>query len=166
LEGPPADAGPVVGRRRGDGEATAVFLGEHQHIVDAKGRVVMPSRFRAQLADGLVTTRGFDRCLYVFRMEDFRREAVEVLPRDRTDLGKRNRARSLFGGASDLPLDAQGRLPIPLPLREYARLTRDVIVLGIYDHIEIWDAETWSRKQAELDEQYANTDTGPAEEER
>lgn len=137
-----------------------MFLGEHQHIIDGKGRVVMPARFRAQLADGLVTTRGFDRCLYVFRLEDFRREAQEVLPRDRTELEMRNRSRSLFGGASDLPLDAQGRLPIPQSLREYARLTRDVVVLGVYDHIEIWDADTWYQKQADLDEQFANTDTG------
>lgn len=143
-----------------------MFLGEHQHIVDAKGRVVMPARFRAQLADGLVTTRGYDRCLYVFPLDDFRREAEQLQPRDRTGLDKRNRARALFGGASDLPLDAQGRLPIPAPLREYAHLTRDVVVIGVYDHIEIWDAETWSRKQPELDEQYANTDIGPGEEER
>ena len=143
-----------------------MFLGEHQHIVDAKGRVVMPARFRAQLSGGVVTTRGFDRCLYVFTAEDFRREAEQVRSRDRTSLHKRNRARSLFGGASDLPMDGQGRLPIPAPLREYARLTRDVVVLGVDDHIEIWDAESWYRRQAELDEQYANTDFDLGEEER
>jgi MraZ protein len=143
-----------------------VFLGEHQHTVDDKGRVVMPARFRAQLADGLVATRGFDRCLYIFRLEDFHREAQEVMARDRTDMEKRNRSRSIYGGASDLPLDKQGRLPIPQSLRDYARLTRDVVVLGVLDHIEIWDAETWRQKQAELDEQYANTDTGTRGEER
>lgn len=141
-----------------------MFLGEHQHIVDAKGRVVMPARFRAQLSDGLVTTRGYDRCLYVFPLDDFRREAEQIQPRDRTDLDKRNRARALFGGASDLPLDAQGRLPIPASLRDYAHLTRDVVVVGVYDHVEIWDAETWSRKQPEINDQYAETDTGSGEE--
>jgi len=143
-----------------------VLLGTHRHIVDAKGRVVMPARFRAALSGGVVATRGYDHCLFVFPKEVFEREHAHLDPRDRSNLENRDHARAVFSGASEDSLDAQGRLPVPAPLREYARLDRDVFVLGVGDHIEIWDAASWARRQADLDEKYASTDTGRREEGR
>jgi len=141
-----------------------VFLGEHQHIVDAKGRVVMPSRFRPELEHGLVVTKGQERCLVVFPVDQFG-QVVERLDRlPRTDRRTRNFARILYGGASDQGLDAQGRLALPPALRSYAGLERDVVVLGTGDRVEIWDADAWQRLQAEYDEIYANTDTALGEE--
>jgi MraZ protein len=141
-----------------------VFLGEHNHIVDAKGRVVMPARFRRELEHGLVVTKGQERCLYVFPIERFDEEVARLSRLPRTDRRARNFARSLYGGASDQPLDAQGRLPVPPSLRAFAGLNRDVVVLGVGDHVQIWDAETYYQFQSENDEIYANNDTALGEE--
>ena len=141
-----------------------MFLGEHKHIVDVKGRVVMPSRFRPELERGLVVTKGQDRCLAVFPIERFNQEVDRLNRLPRTDRRTRNFARSLYSGASDLPLDAQGRLPIPAALRSYAGLQRDVVVCGVGDRVEIWDAETYYRFQAENDDAFAQTDTALGEE--
>jgi MraZ protein len=141
-----------------------VFLGEHKHIVDSKGRVVMPSRFRPELDGGLVVVKGQDRCLVVFPLEQFNQEVGRLNRLPRTDRRTRNFARILYGGASDLPLDGQGRLPLPAALRSYAGLERDVVVLGVGDRVEIWDAETWHRIQTENDDIYAQTDTALGEE--
>ncbi|HUU60765.1 MAG TPA: division/cell wall cluster transcriptional repressor MraZ [Acidimicrobiia bacterium] len=141
-----------------------MFLGEHQHIVDVKGRVVMPSRFRPELESGLVVTKGQDRCLVVFPIEGFNQEVARLNRLPRTDRRTRNFARSLYGGASDQPLDAQGRLPLPPALRSYAGLERDVVVCGVGDRVEIWDAETYRRYQTENDDAFAQTDTALGEE--
>ena len=141
-----------------------MFLGEHKHIVDVKGRVVMPSRFRPELERGLVVTKGQDRCLAVFPVERFNQEVDRLNRLPRTDRRTRNFARSLYGGASDLPLDAQGRLPLPAALRSYAGLERDVVVCGVGDRVEIWDAETYYRFQADNDDAFAQTDTALGEE--
>jgi len=141
-----------------------VFLGEHKHIVDVKGRVVMPSRFRPELERGLVVTKGQDRCLVVFHIEQFNQEVARLNRLPRTDRRTRNFARSLYGGASDQPLDAQGRLPLPPALRSYAGLDRDVVVLGVGDRVEIWDADTYYRNQTVNDDAYAQTDTALGEE--
>jgi MraZ protein len=141
-----------------------VFLGEHQHIVDAKGRVVMPSRFRPELERGLVVTKGQDRCLVVFPIEQFSQEVSRLNRLPRTDRRTRNFARILYGGASDQPLDTQGRLALPATLRAYAGLERDVVVLGVGDRVEIWDADAWHQVQTENDDVYAQTDTALGEE--
>jgi MraZ protein len=141
-----------------------VFLGEHKHIVDVKGRVVMPSRFRPELEPGLVVTKGQDRCLVVFPAEQFNQEVARLNRLPRTDRRTRNFARILYGGASDQPLDAQGRLPLPAALRAYAGLDRDVVVLGVGDRVEIWDSETWYRVQSENDDVYSQTETALGEE--
>lgn len=141
-----------------------MFLGEHKHIVDAKGRVVMPSRFRPELERGLVVVKGQDRCLIVFPVEQFNQEVARLNRLPRTDRRTRNFARILYGGANDQPLDAQGRLALPVSLRAYAGLERDVVVLGVGDRVEIWDADTWNQVQTENDEIYAQTDTALGEE--
>ena len=141
-----------------------MFLGEHKHIVDAKGRVVMPSRFRPELEAGLVVTKGQDRCLVVFPSEQFDQEVARLNRLPRTDRRTRNFARILYGGASDQGLDAQGRLPLPPTLRAYAGLDRDVVVLGVGDRVEIWDADTWHRVETENDDIYAQTETALGEE--
>jgi len=135
-----------------------VFLGEHNHTVDAKGRVVMPARFRRDLEHGLVTTKGMDRCLFVFTAAGFQAEAARLSRQERTEQWARDFARSFFGAATDQPLDAHGRLPLPPALRAYAGIEREVAIVGVEDHIEIWDAAAWGRRQAGNDEKYANTD--------
>jgi MraZ protein len=132
-----------------------VFLGEYQHSVDSKGRLVLPSRFRDRLERGLVVTKGQERCLYVFPIDKWDEEVEQVNNLPRTDRRSRNYARSFFGSASDQQLDGQGRIQIPQPLREYASLAKDVVVIGVADRVEIWNVESWESVSGEADEQFA-----------
>ena len=132
-----------------------MFLGEYQHSVDSKGRLVLPSRFRDRLERGLVVTKGQERCLYVFPIDRWDQEVEQVNNLPRTDRRSRNYARSFFGSASDQQLDRQGRIQIPQPLREYASLAKDVVVIGVADRVEIWNVESWESVSDEADEQFA-----------
>lgn len=132
-----------------------MFLGEYQHSVDSKGRVVLPAKFRDRLEDGLVVTKGQERCLYVFPVDRWEEEVQKVNQLPRTDLRSRNYARSFFGAASDQAMDGQGRIQIPQPLRDYAALTKDVAVVGVADRVEIWDAAAWAANSTEADELYS-----------
>ncbi len=132
-----------------------MFLGEYSHALDEKGRVVMPKKFREPLSDGCVVTKGQERCLYVFDLDRWDQEAARVDALPRTDRRARNYSRSFFASAADQNLDSQGRLQVPEPLREYAGLGKNVSVVGVADHIEIWDADTWASVAAEADEYYA-----------
>ncbi len=141
-----------------------MFLGEHSHSLDAKGRVVMPSKFRAALADGCIITKGQERCLYVFALERWDAEAQRVLKLPRTDRRARNYARSFFASAIDQTLDKAGRCQIPEPLRVYAALEKDVTVVGVADRVEIWDTTTWESVAQEADEYYAGIEEALSEE--
>lgn len=132
-----------------------MFLGEYSHSLDAKGRVVMPSKFRKGLKGGCVVTKGQERCLYVFPMDRWQVEYDRVLALPRTDRRARSYSRSFFASATDQSLDSQGRVVLPEPLRRYAGLEKDLAVVGVADHIEIWDADTWASAGAEADEYYA-----------
>ena len=133
-----------------------MFLGEYQHSVDDKGRLVMPSKVRHHLADGLFITKGQERCLYVFTPDRWSREMelVDQIPRTRFEA--RMYARSFFGGGDEQQMDKQGRIRIPPPLLAYAGIAKDARIIGVSDRLEIWDAETWERESAEYDEKYSN----------
>ncbi|MDZ4825730.1 MAG: division/cell wall cluster transcriptional repressor MraZ [Actinomycetota bacterium] len=116
-----------------------MFLGEHQHSLDAKGRVILPARFRDQLEGGAVMARALDGCLAVYPLSEFERVAAKL--RDARERGtmERQAARAFFSGAVEITPDKQGRVAIPQHLRDHASLDRDAIVAGNFDHIEIWD---------------------------
>ncbi len=141
-----------------------MFLGEYQHSVDEKGRLVMPAKFRRGLADGVVITKGQEHCLYVFPVDRWEDEVVRLNRLPRTNRRNRNYTRSLFGGASDQELDRQGRIQVPASLRSYAGLDKDVVVVGVADRLEIWDAAAWSRVSVEADESYAEIEEALGEE--
>jgi MraZ protein len=140
-----------------------VFLGEYSHSLDGKGRVVMPSKFRPELAGGCVVTKGPERCIYVFPMDRWEEESNKVLTLPRTDRRARNLARSFFAMASDQTPDRQGRVQIPESLREYAGLEKDLVVVGVADHIEVWAARTWESVAAEADDYYAGIEEALSE---
>jgi MraZ protein len=140
-----------------------VFLGEHQHTIDPKGRIVLPSRFRAELAKGCFITKGLDRCLFVFTPEQWEIEAERFRALPRTDRQLRNYARVFFAGAVDQKLDKQGRIQIPAGLREYAGLDKDLVVVGVAERIEIWNAVTWREVTADADVEYAGIDEALSE---
>ena len=134
----------------------AVFLGEYQHSVDDKGRMVLPSRFRSGLADGCVVTKGQERCLFVFPMARWREEVERFSSLPRTDARARRLARSFFAGASAQELDANGRVQLPPNLRDYAGLGKEVTVIGVSDRVEIWNTAEWNEYNTAADEFYSN----------
>ncbi|ABX06156.1 MAG TPA: transcriptional regulator MraZ [Herpetosiphon sp.] len=120
-----------------------MFLGEYEHTVDEKGRLAIPAKFRAGLAEGLVLTRGFDQNLLLYPMPVWRELAARINALPITQPSARNLRRLMFAGASDLGLDKQGRIVLPPNLRQYATITNQAVVTGMDSFIEIWSAERW-----------------------
>ena len=120
-----------------------MFLGEFQHSLDIKGRVILPARYRDQLAEGAYVTKGRGGCLSVFTAEDFEIVASEVREQSKQGATQLNAARAFFSGAQEVRPDKQGRVALPQNLRDYAGLTREVVVAGVFSRIEIWDRDRW-----------------------
>ena len=134
-----------------------MFLGTHTPRLDDKGRLILPARFREQLADGLVLTRGQDRCLYVFPVAEFARMHEQLRQAPVTSKQARDYLRVLLSVASDEVPDRQGRITVPPALRTYAGLTRDCAVIGAGPRVEIWDEQAWSQYLAEQEGAFAST---------
>ena len=132
-----------------------MFLGTHNPRLDDKGRLILPAKFREQLEEGVVVTRGQERCLYVFPMAEFERLAVQLRQAPVTSKQARDYLRVFLSGASDEQVDKQGRVTIPPALRTYAGLDRDVAVIGAGERIEIWDAAAWDRYLGEQEQVFA-----------
>ena len=120
-----------------------MFLGEFQHSLDTKGRVIVPARYRDQLAEGAYVTKGRGGCLSVYTPEEFEDVASKVRDQSRRGAKELNAARVFFSGAQEVRPDKQGRVALPQNLREYAGLTREVVVAGVFSRIEIWDRDRW-----------------------
>ena len=120
-----------------------MFLGTHLPRLDDKGRLILPAKFREQLASGLVVTRGQERCLYVFPIREFEAIHEKVRQAPVTSKQARDYLRVLLSGAFDEVPDKQGRITLPAMLRTYAGLDRDVAVIGAGPRVEIWDAGAW-----------------------
>ncbi|GAA0972813.1 division/cell wall cluster transcriptional repressor MraZ [Acrocarpospora macrocephala] len=137
-------------------EVGPLFLGTHQPRLDDKGRLFLPAKYREELAEGLVITKGQERCLYVFPVEEFQRltEALRTAPV--TAKAVRDYSRVFFASASDETPDKQGRITIPPSLRQYAGLERDCVVIGANTRLEIWDARAWETYLAEQEPAFAD----------
>ena len=134
-----------------------MFLGTHAPKLDDKGRVILPAKFRAELAAGLVLTRGQENCLYVFSEAEFAELNDRIRQAPVTSRAARDFLRVFLSGASDETPDAQNRITIPQVLRDYAGLRRDLTVIGAGNRIEIWDAEAWAAYLADHEAAFANT---------
>ena len=121
------------------------LLGTHSYSLDPKGRVSLPQRFRAAFDEGLYLTLGQDRCLYGFPRAEWERRSEEVASFPLSDNDGRAYARLFFGSSDEAKVDSQGRVTIPQRMREVVGITKDVVVLGVRDRMEIWDRETWER---------------------
>ncbi|MFD1955202.1 division/cell wall cluster transcriptional repressor MraZ [Paenibacillus thailandensis] len=121
-----------------------MFMGEYQHSIDDKGRLIIPSKFREGLGASFIATRGLDNCLFVYPMNEWAvlEQKLKTLPLMKSDA--RAFTRFFFSGATECELDKQGRVNIPAHLREYAKLDKDCMVLGVSSRVEIWSKETWS----------------------
>ena len=122
-----------------------MFLGEYEHTIDDKNRLTLPAKFRERLADGVVLTQGFEgRCLYAFSRSDWHTVIEQrVGSLDLLSTEGRSMRRFFFAGASEAELDKQGRILVPATLAERVTLGHDVVVAGVYDHLEIWDRAAW-----------------------
>jgi MraZ protein len=125
-------------------------FGEHPYTIDDKGRVVMPSDFRKFVEDGMVLTRGFEGCLYVFPTVEWQRIEAAVVDLPLNDKAGRDFMRFFYSGANKVRLDAQGRVSIPQTLRNYGALEADVVVTGAPKRLEIWNTDRWNAVIAEV----------------
>ncbi len=133
-----------------------MFLGTHTPRLDDKGRIFLPAKFRDELSEGLVVTRGQERCLYVWPSAEFRVFTDQLRKTPVTNKPARAFMRMLFAGASAEMADRQGRVTLPPMLREYAGLNRDCVVIGAYNRVEIWDMQAWNTYSAEQEPAFAD----------
>ncbi|HTI14105.1 MAG TPA: division/cell wall cluster transcriptional repressor MraZ [Dictyobacter sp.] len=127
-----------------------MFLGEYEHTVDAKGRMAIPAKFRPLLAGGAIISKGMGTCLSVYTLERWEQRSDELVSGMSSD-ELRDFERRVYPSASEIELDAQGRMIIPAKLRTYAKLGNEVTIAGVRDHFEIWDRTVWREYQDRLD---------------
>lgn len=133
-----------------------MFLGTHSPRLDDKGRLFLPAKFRDELAEGVVITKGQERCLYVFPMAEFRRVTEAMSQAPVTQKTVRDYSRVFFASASDEVPDKQGRITVPPALREYAGLTKDCVVIGANTRVELWDAAAWETYLADREQAFSD----------
>lgn len=136
-----------------------MFLGTHSPRLDEKGRLILPAKFRDELAEGLVITKGQERCLFVYPAATFERLAEKLREAPTTDKAVRDYVRIFFAGASDEVPDRQGRITVPPALRAYAGLERDCVVIGAGERVEVWDAAAWERYVAASEQAFAEIES-------
>ena len=119
-----------------------MFMGEYNHSVDAKGRLIVPSKFREQLGNEFVVTKGLDGCLFVYSQEEWIEESLREKPLTSKDA--RKFMRFFFAGAANCEVDKQGRILLPANLREYAGIDKEVVSVGVFSRVEIWSKERWA----------------------
>jgi MraZ protein len=128
-----------------------MFLGEHEHTLDEKGRLTLPAKLRDSFPEGLVLTRGMDGCLYAYPKADWAELASRIAGLDLLSRDDRMIQRHFFSGAAEVVPDKQGRVVIPAPLAAHAKLGREVVVAGVYDRLEIWDRAAWRAQIADAE---------------
>lgn len=133
-----------------------MFLGTHYPRLDEKFRLTLPARFREQLATGLVMTRGQERCIYVFPLDEFQRIHEQLRQAPVTSKQARDYLRIMLSGASDDKPDKQGRVTIGPNLRDYAGLEREVAVIGAGSRMEIWDLPSWENYLEEREQEFSD----------
>jgi MraZ protein len=137
-----------------------MFLGEYQHTLDAKGRVSLPRKFRDATGSRLVVSKGFERSLAVYPVDAYETFLAELMSGGDMTRNVRAVRRHFTAGADEVDVDTAGRISLPAALRAFAGLTKDVVVAGVGDHIEIWDAAAW----VAYEQEHAKTIEDAAEE--
>ena len=127
-----------------------MLMGEYAHTLDAKGRLILPAKFREALGDVFVVTKGLDNCLFVYAKEEWTilEAKLKQLPLAKTEA--RAFVRFFFAGAAEVECDKQGRALLPANLREYAQLDKDIVVLGVSSRVEIWSKTVWDKYSEEI----------------
>lgn len=120
-----------------------MFIGEYSHNIDDKGRLAVPKKFRAALAKGAVVTRGLDNCLFLYTKKEWENLAEKLASLPFAQANTRAFARLMLAGAMDVSVDKQGRIVLPEYLRTFASLSKETVVAGLYNRLEIWDQKKW-----------------------
>lgn len=120
-----------------------MFIGEYKHNLDSKGRVALPVRFRQEIGNGVIITKGLDHCLFVFTSKDWEILAQKLINLPLVQSNSRAFVRLMVAGAMAVEPDKQGRILIPDYLRQYANFKKEVVVAGVYNRIEIWNNDAW-----------------------
>ncbi|GGI14438.1 division/cell wall cluster transcriptional repressor MraZ [Bacillus sp. JJ664] len=131
-----------------------MFIGEYQHNIDVKGRLIIPSKFRDKLGETFIVTRGLDQCLFGYSMAEWSviEDKLRTLPLTKKDA--RAFTRFFFSGAMECEMDKMGRINIAPTLRGYAKLEKECVVVGVTNRIEIWDQTTWNTYMNESEESF------------
>jgi len=130
-----------------------MLIGEYKHSLDSKKRVAIPAKFRKEIGEKAVITKGQDQCLFIYPMNEWEKVAEKLsgLPTGPADT--RNFVRLSFSGANDVEIDALGRILIPDNLKEFAGLKEKVVIVGVYRRLEIWNEENWENYKQRLEKQ-------------
>ena len=128
-----------------------MFMGEYNHTVDTKGRLIVPSKFREQLGDEFVVTKGLDGCLFVYSKSEWENIEEKFRNVPLTTKDARKFARFFFAGAASCEVDKQGRILLPAHLREFAGLEKDVVLVGVGSRVEIWSKDKWEAMNSDAD---------------
>lgn len=140
--------------KRNESGAIVMFMGEYQHTIDSKGRLIVPAKFREGLGEKFVLTRGLDQCLFGYPLSEWKviEEKLKALPLTKKDA--RAFTRFFFSGAIECEMDKQGRINIAAPLLAYAKLEKECVVIGVSSRIEIWSKQNWEQYVAEQEESF------------
>lgn len=132
-----------------------MFMGEYQHTIDTKGRMIIPAKFRDGLGEQFVLTRGLDQCLFGYPMSEWKliEEKLKALPLTKKDA--RAFTRFFFSGAVECDLDKQGRINIASNLLQYAKLEKECVVIGVSNRIELWSKSIWEQYTEEQEDSFA-----------
>lgn len=120
-----------------------MLIGEYEHSLDAKGRLIMPSKLRQDIGESFIITKGLDGCLFVFSQNEWNNFETKLKTLPLSDKNARNFVRFFLSGATECEIDKQGRFLIPANLRESAKLEKDAMIVGVGTRLEIWNKETW-----------------------
>ncbi len=126
-----------------------MLLGEYNHTIDDKSRIIVPSKFRDDLGSSFILTKGLDNCLFIYSIAEWQTFEAKLKALPLTNQNARVFTRFFAAGATECQLDKQGRIVIPANLKEYAELTKDVVVIGVSTRAEIWDKEKWNNYTSE-----------------
>ena len=120
-----------------------MFMGEYNHTIDAKGRVIVPAKFREVLGENFVVTKGLDGCLFVYANDEWETFSKKLQTFPITNKEARRFVRFFLAGAAAVEVDKQGRILLPQVLREFAHLEKDIVFVGVSSRVEIWNREDW-----------------------
>ena len=121
-----------------------MFMGEYHHNIDEKGRLIVPAKLREQLGREFIATKGLDKCLYLYPMDEWKNVEDQLREKVMTDPDSRRIVRFFLAGAVPCEIDKQGRVVLPLQLRDYAGIDREVVLAGMLTRLEIWDEKAWA----------------------